>query len=183
MLFCVPVKARPVCPCDPRLPNSRHDPPDSSVRSHIFQQVNEATRFDDATKFSKRRHLEIIGQDAKQKGRNRRVERSGRKLKVRNIHLVEPTARCNSWASAMRSLKHCRASVDPRNDRIGRVEGTVPPCPNTRIEQSTAQVLKHHWAQRLISSALERQVKQIVQRSDPLIPIEIGDHQTAVPEE
>src|SRR6266567_7892917 len=45
----LPVEARAVGPRDPRLPNRGHNPPDSPVRTDIFQQPNKAARLDDPT--------------------------------------------------------------------------------------------------------------------------------------
>src|SRR6202040_2327841 len=136
------VEACPVCPSNPRLPNPGHQPTQGSARAYIFEQPNEATRFDNAAKLPKGRHLKIVGQDTEQESRHSRIERAGRKLKLRHVHLVEPSPRSNGWASTTRSRQHRRAGIDPGNDRIGRIEGAIPTGPNTYVEQPTAEIPK-----------------------------------------
>jgi hypothetical protein len=56
----------------------------------------------------------------------------------------------------MCSREHCRACVDPGNDRVGRVEGAIPAGADAGIQQPATKILKQQWSQRAITSGLER---------------------------
>src|SRR5260370_4114084 len=55
--FGLPIKARTVSPCDPRLPNARYETAQPVLRSDVFQQPDQSSRLDDASEFMKPRRL------------------------------------------------------------------------------------------------------------------------------
>src|SRR5262249_19874494 len=67
MLCGPPIEARPVGPCDPRLPKPRDNPLKGPVRTDIFQEADGAASLYDPAELLRRGRLLGIRQNAEQK--------------------------------------------------------------------------------------------------------------------
>lgn len=102
-----------------------------------------------------------------------RHRRSGRKLQIGHVHLVQPPARSESQASLLRAFEYSGAGIDLGNNSVGRIVGSVPTRPDTCVEQLTVEVLDHQRSQATVSLRLEWRIEEVVERGNPLVSSQI----------
>jgi len=83
------VETRAIGPADPGFPDLRNDASDCPLRAHIFQEPDQAARLHNPAKLTQSRQLQLIGQHAEKKCRDRGIESRVRKIEPGDVHLLQ----------------------------------------------------------------------------------------------
>ena len=75
--------------------------------------------------------------------------------------------------TAARPCQHSWAGIDPRDNRLRRIERAIPAGADARVEQPSLEVLKQERPQRVVAAPFEGEVEEVVERRNSLIASQI----------